>query len=139
MENQTLKTDVIFDAPAAKVWQGLTDPIVVKQYFFGTDVKSDWKAGSAITFSGEWEGKAYGDKGIIIEIEYAKILKYSYWSSMAGLKDTPPNYVSITYELTAVNGKTILAITQEGICGTDAIAKQEQNWHTVFEGLKKLL
>jgi len=139
MENQTLKTEIIFDSPASKVWLGLTDPIIVKQYFFGTDLKSDWKEGSTITFSGQWDGKTYEDKGIIIEIEHAKLLKYSYWSSMSGLKDTPANYANITYELIEINGKTTLIITQEGINSADSVEKHEQNWQSVFEGLKKLL
>ncbi|CAN5303431.1 hypothetical protein BH09BAC6_BH09BAC6_36660 [soil metagenome] len=58
MEKLTLNTSIIFKAPAAKVWEGFTSREMVKKYFFGTNLKSDWKIGSPITFSGEWEGKA---------------------------------------------------------------------------------
>jgi len=139
METATLKTEIIFDTPATKVWKGLTDPIIVKQYFFGTDLKSDWKVGSPITFSGEWEGKTYEDKGIILDIEYAKFLKYSYWSSMSGLEDTHANYANITYELIEADGKTTLHLTQDGIKSRDEVAHHEQNWQSVFDGLKKIL
>jgi uncharacterized protein YndB with AHSA1/START domain len=34
METLTLKTTINFDEPIEKVWKGLTDPEIVKQYFF---------------------------------------------------------------------------------------------------------
>ncbi|MDB5139591.1 MAG: hypothetical protein JWR12_1507 [Mucilaginibacter sp.] len=139
MNTLTLKTTIIFDEPIEKVWQGLTDPAMVKQYFFGTDLKSDWKVGSPITFSGEWEGKTYVDGGIILAIDPPEFLKYSYWSSMSGTEDKPENYNNITYELTEANGKTTLVIIQEGVKSKDAAEHSEQNWKTVFDGLKELL
>ena len=63
METLTLKTTITFDEPIGKVWNGLTDPAIVKQYFFGTILKSDFTKGSRISFSGEWEGKTYEDGG----------------------------------------------------------------------------
>ena len=37
-------------APVAAVWEALTNPALIKQYMFGTDVVSDWREGStAIT------------------------------------------------------------------------------------------
>ena len=139
METLTLKTTITFKAPIAKVWHGLTDPSTVKEYFFGTDLKSDWKVGSPITFSGEWNGKTYVDGGTILEIDPPKLLKYSYWSSMSGTENKPENYNNITYELSEVNDITKLIIIQEGIKNEEAAEHSEQNWTMVFEGLKKIL
>jgi uncharacterized protein YndB with AHSA1/START domain len=69
MEILTLKTTINFNEPIEKVWKGLIDPGIVKQYFFGSVLKSDFKKGSRITFSGEWEGKTYEDGGVILEID----------------------------------------------------------------------
>jgi uncharacterized protein YndB with AHSA1/START domain len=139
MSTQTLKTNITFKAPIAKVWQGLTDPAMVKQYFFGTKLKSDWKVGGPITFSGEWEGKKYEDGGIILDIDAPKLLKYTYWSSMAGTENKPENYNNITYELSESNGITNLDITQEGVKNQEAADHSEQNWIAVFDGLKKMI
>ncbi len=139
METLTAKTTITFKAPAAKVWQGLIDPKIVKQYFFGTDLKSDWKIGDPITFSGEWEGHKYQDGGIILDIDPPKYLKYTYWSSMSGTEDKPENYNNITYELTEDNGITTLTVTQDGVKNQQAAEHSEQNWKTVFEGLKKII
>ena len=53
------------DAPASDVWDALVNPEKIKQYMFGTNVVSDFKEGSPITWKGEWKGKPYEDKGVI--------------------------------------------------------------------------
>src|ERR1700742_5273108 len=110
METLTLKTTVTFKAPIAEVWKGLTDPAIVKQYFFGTQLAADWRVGGRITFSGEWEGHKYEDGGTILEIDAPKLLKYTYWSSMMGLEDKPENYYNITYNLSENKSVTTLNI-----------------------------
>ena len=139
MEKLSLTTNINIKAPAAEVWKGLIDPEIVKQYFFGTNIASDWNAGSPITFSGAWEGKSYQDKGTIQEIIPGKYLKYNYWSSMGGTEDKPENYANVSYALEEKEGGTTLTVTQDNI--KDAASKEhsEQNWQTIFGGLKTIL
>jgi uncharacterized protein YndB with AHSA1/START domain len=135
----TLNTSISINAPKSKVWMALIDPEQVKKYFFGTVLKSDWKVGSAITFSGEWEGKPYMDKGTILQIETEKILKYNYWSSFSGTEDKPENYANIVYSLEEKNGETVFSILQDGIKTKEARDHSEQNWKMVMNNLKELL
>ncbi|HWD89393.1 MAG TPA: SRPBCC family protein [Mucilaginibacter sp.] len=139
MANLTLKTSIDVKAPAAKVWQALTDPAIVKQYFFGTNVKSDWKKGSPIFWEGEWEGKTYQDKGEILDIDPGKYVKYSYWSSMGGTEDKPENYQNVSYELAESNGTTMLTIGQENIKSEEAKKHSEQNWQSIFGKMKEMV
>jgi len=139
MANLTLETSIPVNAPAAKVWQALTDPAIVKQYFFGTNVKSDWKKGSPITWEGEWEGKSYKDTGEILDIDPGKMLKYNYWSSMSGTENIPENYIDITYTLSEEDGKTTLTILQEKIKTEEAKQHSEQNWQWVFGKMKEMV
>jgi uncharacterized protein YndB with AHSA1/START domain len=139
MSTLTLKTTITFNEPIAKVWKGLTDPAIVKQYFFGTNLKSDFKVGSRITFSGEWEGHRYEDGGAILEIDAPRLLKYSYWSSMAGTENKPENYNNVTYELNEKDNVTTLIITQDGVKDEKAKEHSEQNWQSVFGAMKDLL
>lgn len=139
MSTLTLKTTIEFEAPIEKVWNGLTDPAIVKQYFFGTDLASDWKVGSPITFSGEWEGHKYVDGGTILEIDPPKLLKYNYWSSMSGTQDKPENYADVTYELSEAAEITTLLITQDKVKSPEALEHSENNWKSIFDGLKEIL
>ena len=137
--NITGSADITINVPASKVWEALTTPALIKQYFFGTDAVSDWKVGSPLIFKGEWQGKIYEDKGTILESVPNKLFKYSYWSSMSGMEDKPENYVNVTYELTENNNATTLTITQENIPDEKTKEHSEQNWRKVLEDLKKLL
>jgi hypothetical protein len=45
---------------------------------FGTEVTSQWREGSAITWRGEWQGRAYEDKGVILQFKPGRTLQYSH-------------------------------------------------------------
>jgi uncharacterized protein YndB with AHSA1/START domain len=134
---EAIKT-VTIDAPRAEVWDALTKPDKVKQYMHGTVVSTDWKEGSPISWKGEWKGKAYEDKGQILEVEPQKRLSYTHWSSMGGTEDKPENYHTVTYELTGEDGKTTLTLTQDNNATQDEANKMaEDNWGPVLNGLKE--
>jgi len=137
--NITGHVEMSITAPATKVWKALTDPLLVKQYFFGTEVATDWKKGSPIRFTGEWEGKPYEDKGTILDVQEYRLLKYNYWSSRSGIADKPENYVDITFTLDEKDGITTLTVTQENISDEEMRAHSEENWQKVLTGMKHLL
>jgi uncharacterized protein YndB with AHSA1/START domain len=127
------------NAPVSKVWEALTNPGLIEQYLYGTEVTSDWKVGSPITYKGEWQGKAYEDKGEILQIEPDKLLVSTFWSSLAGLPDTPENYKTVRYELSTENGGTRITITQDNNTSQEEANHSQQNWNTVLGKLKELL
>ena len=133
------KISVEIKADKTTVWKALTTPELIKQYFFGTDAVSDWNVGSPIYFRGEWEGKKYEDKGTILEIQWEKMFKYNYWSSMSGTAEIPENYANITYELSPKENFTVLTILQDGIDTEERKTHSEQNWGFILDGLKKML
>lgn len=133
------KADITINAAAEKVWDALTQPEVIRQYFFGTNASTTWEVNSPITFKGEWEGKPYSDKGTVLAFEPYKLIRYTYWSSISGIEDKPENYVVITYKLMEDDGKTHLTITQENIPDEKMKEHSEQNWSKVLHELKNLL
>jgi uncharacterized protein YndB with AHSA1/START domain len=126
-------------APTSKVWEALTKPDLIKQYLFGTTVTTDWQVGSPIIYEGQWEGKAYQDKGIVMQIEPGKLLVSTYWSSMAGLADIPENYKTVRYELSSEGNGTKLNVTQDNNATPDEAGHSSQNWQMVLDGIKRLL
>ena len=52
-------------APPSAVWKALTTVSTLKQFFFGSDISTDYRVGSPIYFRGNWKGKPYEDKGRI--------------------------------------------------------------------------
>ena len=133
------KASTTIHAPASKVWAALTKPELIKQYLFNTEVISDWKEGSPITYKGEWQGKAFEDKGKILKMEPEKLLMSSHWSPLSGVPDVPENYHTVTYTLSEQNGSTEVTITQDNNATEEEKMHSEQNWRTALDGLKKLL
>lgn len=138
-EKFSATVSVTIKASREKVWEALTTPALIRKYFFGTNASSDWKVGSPIRFTGEWEGKPYEDKGVILASKRPDIFSYSYWSSMSGLEDKEENYVEITYELKEASGQTELTVTQTSIPDEQMKKHAMENWNKVLDGLKKLL
>ncbi len=130
---------IVINGPAERVWWALVDPAAIKQYLFGTQVESDWREGSPIVWRGEWQGRAYEDKGTILQLQPGRRLKYSHFSPLAGLADEPANYHTVTVELTADGSGTRVALSQDNNGSEDERAHSEKNWNTVLAGLKEFV
>jgi uncharacterized protein YndB with AHSA1/START domain len=129
---------VTIDAPQARVWEALIDPEKVKEYLHGTEMQSDFKIGSPITWSGEWKGKPYVDKGTVLAFEPERLIRTTHWSPMGGTEDKPENYHTVTYLLSASGGKTTVTLTQDNnATQKEADEMAANNWMPVLEGLKK--
>lgn len=124
-------------APAADVWAALTDPARIKEYMFGSTVETDWQPGGSITWSGEYNGLPYQDKGEIIAVEPPRRLEVTHFSPMTGADDVPENYHHISYTLTPAGHGTLVALTQDNNPDEDVAAHSARNWQAMLEGLKR--
>lgn len=127
------------DAVKAKVWNALTNPQMIKQYLFGTEVVTDWKIGSDIIFQGNWEGKAYKDKGKIMQCEAEKVFQYTYWSGFSGLEDKAENYSLVTFEVNGDDTTTTLKLSQQGFANEQAQEHSEKSWSAVVQKIKEIV
>ncbi|MDQ6478219.1 SRPBCC domain-containing protein [Dyadobacter sp. LHD-138] len=128
----------IFVSPS-EVWKALIDPEIIKQYMYGTETDTTWKLHDPITFTGEWEGVSYVDKGEIVNIIPERVLSYSYWSSLSGTEDFEDNYAIITYHVSPYDDETTLTVTQDNLEDEDKVIKAEENWMATLIKVKKIL
>src|SRR5512133_600762 len=138
-KNQIAKASTSIHAPVSRVWEALVTPAEIKQYFFGTDTVSDWREGSPIYWRGEWQGKPYEDKGVILQIKPMQTLQYSHYSPLSGAPDVPENYHTVTIELTDEGKQTGITFTQDNNASDEEREHSKQNWGMVLSGLKKYL
>ncbi len=143
MSEPTAQVSRTVDASTDKVWTALTTPETVKSFFMGADVTSDFRVGSPIRFKGEFKGKAYEDKGEILEAEPRRRLSFSHYSAMSGAPDAPENYHVVTFDLAPDKDSTKVTLTQSNLKGgvkpSDLEHRQdyEKNWTSVLDGLNK--
>jgi uncharacterized protein YndB with AHSA1/START domain len=136
MANLVATAQIDIAATTSQVWNALTDPAQIKRYLFGTEVESDWQPGSPIIWRGEYQGKAFQDKGEILENEPYHRLTLTHFSPLSGLPDQPENYHTVTYELVDHGGTTHLSLRQDNN-GDEAEAEHARaTWATMLAGLK---
>jgi uncharacterized protein YndB with AHSA1/START domain len=124
------------NAPRSLVWKALVTPADIKQYMFGSNVESDWKDGSAIVWKGEWKGKPYEDKGVLLQVKPEVVLQYSHFSPLAGQPDLPENYHTVTIELSDDGARTGVSLSQDNNATAEAREHSEKNWATMLAALK---
>jgi uncharacterized protein YndB with AHSA1/START domain len=139
LSNAPLTTSVTIAAPASKVWEAMTENSKRKQWFFGVDTKTDWKEGSPLIHTGEYQGKPYKDKGEILEIEPGRMLVHTHWSDTSGVPDKPENYQTVTFMLSENDGKTTVTVAESNFPSDKARETSEAGWEKALEGLKHLV
>jgi uncharacterized protein YndB with AHSA1/START domain len=138
-EDLETRSSITIYAPIAKVWEALTTPDLIKQWFFGVDTETNWEVGSPIVHRGEYQGKPYEDKGEIVRFQPPRLLEHSHWSPLSGKPDSRENYQIVTWELWGHDGETDLTISERNLPSEQAKEVSEQSWETVLANLKKLL
>jgi uncharacterized protein YndB with AHSA1/START domain len=105
---------------------------------FGSEVKTDWKPGSPITWQGEFEGRKYEDKGEVIAVEPGRRLEVTHFSPLTGQEDRPENYHHVLYELQETGGSTSVRLTQDNSSSAEEAEHSAANWQMMLDGLKKV-
>jgi hypothetical protein len=104
----------------------------------GSRVESSYEVGSPITWSGEWEGRPYQDRGEVLRAEPGTVLEVTHFSPLTGQEDIPENYHTVRYELAASGDGTAVDLSQDG-CDSEEQARQfSQNWQGMLDGLKQV-
>jgi uncharacterized protein YndB with AHSA1/START domain len=140
-----MKTDistsssVAIDASVDDVWRAITTPELIKQWFFGVDTETDWKQGSPIVHTGEWQGKPYADKGEIVRIEPRHVLVHTHWSDLTGTPDSPEHYQEVTWEVSERSDGSELTISERNLPSDEAKDASDQAWSMVLQNLKVML
>ena len=131
----SIHISTVMHASKAQIWDALTIPEIIKTYFFGATVDTNWQPGSPITWSGDYKGRKFQDKGQIKSSEANSQLSMTHWSPLSGLPDKPENYHTVTFDLEGRARTTKVTLTQTNLTGTTA-DQAKKSWEPVLEGIK---
>jgi uncharacterized protein YndB with AHSA1/START domain len=126
-------------ASKARVWDGLTNPDIIKQFMFGVDAECDWHEGSPLILRGVWQGKPFEDRGTVLRVEAGRLLEYTHFSPMSGAEDLPENYHTITVELEEDDDRTVVSLAQDNNATEDERDHSASMWATMLATLKDVL
>lgn len=130
---------IVLNASVEKVWNALTQPELVKQWQYGSDLLTTWKTGSEIRFRNEWDGQVFEQWGTVLEVVPNQKIKYSLFFPRPGLEDKPENYFIMNYVLTEENQKTKLEIIQEDNRPGAVQEEPQGEKNPILQGLKTLI
>ncbi len=120
-----------------RLWQALTEPAFVRQYWFGVDVRTDWQAGSdwQLAFS---DGRI-ADTGQLVEVDPPRRLVIRWRNEFRPeLKDE--GYSLCTMELVPAGETVKLTITHTmDVEGSKFIEAVSNGWPSILSNLKSLL
>lgn len=119
-----------------KMWEALTSSEFSKRYWFGTELKSDWKVGSslALVMNGTTT-----DTGEVLEADRPRRLSYTFKHVLDDeLRHEPPSKVVFNLE---PHGKFVkLTLTHEGFAeGSKMLDGISRGWPAIISSLKSLL
>ena len=119
-----------------KLWQALTSSELSRQYWFGTELRSDWTIGSPFALVSDGNET---DVGEILECDPPRRLSYTFKHVlMDKYKHETPTKVVFTIE---PHGKlSKLTLTHEGFAGASGLLDGISNgWPAILSGLKTML
>ena len=134
-EDFTAESEISVEAPPEAVWAVITDNKKFGEVMFGSTVTTDWKVGSPIVYSGEWEGKPFEDKGKILELEKNKLFRSTH---IAGTDKTHTEH-EVAYHLAPEGSGTKVKVTQTNNATQDAADHSTKNWEMMLKNLKKVV
>jgi uncharacterized protein YndB with AHSA1/START domain len=119
-----------------KLWEALTSSEFSRQYWFGTELRSDWKIGSrfALVMNG-----TPTDDGEILEADQPWRLSYSFRHVLNDeMRNERPTKVVFVIE---PHGKFVkLTLTHEGFAeGSKLLDGISKGWPAILSSLKSLL
>ncbi|MDQ1512708.1 MAG: hypothetical protein QOC59_550 [Microbacteriaceae bacterium] len=139
MKDHVARVERTIDAPAARVWAALTTTDSHSEMMFGSRVETDWTVGGPITWSGEWEGKPFTDKGEIVALEAPVRFEVTHFSPLAGEDDRPENYHTIEWRLQEQDGRTLVRLEQDNNATPEAALHSAKNWGASLDRLAEVV
>lgn len=126
---------IYIEAPAAKVWEALTNGEHTR-HFWSRYVQSDWKVGARVEFLRADKSKLSHD-GEVLEIDPPRRLVMTFDVTAEGLPEKPSR---VTYELEGVHDGTKLTVIHDDFAPDSKVLPGiQKGWPAILSSMKTYL
>ena len=139
-KEKIIQKSITINSACSNVWNIIAKPENIKKWMSDSEIEviSDWRAGSRITYTGEFNGHRFEDYGTILKLEPYKVFRYGYWSRLSKLPDAPENYTIIEFHLVAAENKTTLHLHQHHFPGKASYEHWNFYWMATLNIIKDM-
>jgi uncharacterized protein YndB with AHSA1/START domain/DNA-binding transcriptional ArsR family regulator len=124
-------------ATPERIWQALTDSEIVKHYYFGSVIDSDFQPGSPIIYKQPDTGRI-DIEGEVLEADPPRKLVHTFSVRWDPDLNDPPTRV--TWEITPMGEACRLSVTHDGFTEeNETFASTRDGWPMILSGLKTYL
>jgi uncharacterized protein YndB with AHSA1/START domain len=121
-----------------KLWAALTDPAVMREFWFGATISSGWKVGSSWKI--ELPDGRLADTGEILEFDPPRRLVIGNWQNRFVPEAMAAGPSRCTMELEPAGGAVKLTITHASETDSDGLIKGVSGgWPKILSNLKSLI
>lgn len=117
------------------VWNALTEPAFTRQFWFGGELRSDWKVGSSVEL---WHEGRKTDEGEVLEADRPHRLSFTWKVLHSGLDVEP--HSRATFDISMEGEAVKLMLVHDGFePGSKVVEKIGGGWPKILANLKSLL
>ncbi|MEQ8754994.1 MAG: SRPBCC domain-containing protein [Coleofasciculus sp. G1-WW12-02] len=139
MKSFSIKKSLFISAPPILLFDALTNPEKIIQYYPLKEVISDWQVGSDILLKGNNNGEEFTDYGTIDILTPNQKFQYTYWSDNHGTNRTPENQLTICYTLDEVDNGTNLQLEHKNLNSEKMYSEMLNIWDLLLSSLKNFV
>lgn len=135
----SLKKTIAVEADCGEVFDALTIPAQILQYYPVKSVDSELKEQGDFILKGEVNGSPFTDYGLIEVFNKPKEFAYLYWSDNHGTDKVDENYMRIRYTIEKLENGSQLTLSHENLLTENRHREMMAVWDFLLAELKKFV
>ena len=135
----TVRLSVPMRAAAPEIWRRIVTRELSQEWLGGFAFESSWRVGEPISLGGVLNGKPYRETGTLLAFEADHLLRYTHWSALWRVADTPQHRAVLSLTLTPTEGGTTVLLLHE-LPAVEALPQHSNFfWRGALDQLRRIV
>lgn len=120
-----------------EVWTALLDPVHATRVWFGSTLETDLRPGGFLKWTGEWKGKRFEDRAIVVACEEGVFLEALYFSGFSEYAESAETRMRMVVRLNPQGGGTKVVVEQENFADETSRNHSRGSWNEILDAAGK--